>query len=589
MRMARLIVQRLLVPLAGAIGSMCALAAATQGPAVDVAYKSHPPLDDPSSPYPGFSPGETLLPAGYTAAPGRRPFSTPTILNRDVAIKLRDGTTVYADVYRPSGTQQAPAILTYGPGGKRNKSLNSVIFTPDASTSGLQARLAQDPAAWVPHGYAVVNVDARGAYRSEGDLQYLGSLNSKDGYDVVEFIAHQPWCNGRVGMSGTFWNALVQWGVAAEQPPHLAAIAPWDAGDNVFRDEFRRGGIAMAQSSIHDRSFGSAREEDMRTMVRLHPLLDQYWLDKIPALEKIRVPVYQTMSFTTMHTNGDLEAFNLLHTPLKWLRVINGHAWMDLHDEASRADLRRFFDRYLKGERNGWERTSRVRLSVLDAGGEDVVAREESSFPLTRQRITRYHLDGAHGRLSEERLQREVPVSYHADSNEKVTFTIKFRHDTEISGYLGLHLWVQAVDAEDMDIFARIIKLDAQGVPLLQDSLTFKYSGPDGRLRVSQRRLDEQRSTELLPVLAQKDSQPLEPSSIVRVDIPIWPTAMRFHAGQQLQLVLAGHDFMLSRPGDRPEAEINNRGIHIVHTGGRYDSYLSVPIIPNGSNPKSKP
>jgi len=556
------------------------LSAQTDSAAIEIEYVAHQPLDAPTSKYPGFESGETVLPAGYTAAPGRKAFGTDTILDRDVAIRLRDGTTVYADIYRPTGTKRVPAIMSYGPGGKRNKNLNTVIYTPDSATSGLQAWLSQDPAAWVPYGYAIVNVDPRGSYRSEGNLQYLGHKDAEDGYDIIEFIAGQSWCNGKVGMSGNFWDALVQWGIAAQQPPHLAAIAPWDAGDNVFRDEFHRGGITMAQSSIHSRTFGSGLEENMSVMIDKYPLINAYWQDKIPDLGKIHIPVYHVTSYTTQHTNGDVEAFNQLGTKDKWLRIINGHAWIDLHDEKSRADLRRFFDRYLKGEQNGWESTPRVRLSVLDGGGQDIVDRPEASFPLERQQVAKYYLDGSTGRLQTRQPGKETEARYSADNEGRTVFTIIFDKDTELSGYMKLHLWVEAEGANDMDLFARIVKLDAQGQPLLQDSMTFKYSGPDGRLRVSQRKLDQTRSTELQPVLAQDTVEPLKEGEIVPVDIPIWPTGMMFHAGQQLQLVIAGYDYMVSRPADRPVPDIHNKGTHIIHTGGRYDSYLLIPVIP---------
>jgi uncharacterized protein len=559
--------------------SLSALAE-TPGTAIEIEYRTHPALDAENSKYPGFAQGQTVLPAGYTAAPGRRAFSTETILDRDVAIKLRDGVTIYADVYRPSGSQRVPAIVSYGPGGKRNKALNTVIYTPDSATSGLQAWLAQDPAAWVQYGYAIVNVDPRGSYKSEGDLQYLGHKDAQDGYDVIEFIAGQSWCNGKVGMSGNFWDALIQWGIAAQQPPHLAAIAPWDAGNNVFRDEFHRGGITMAQASVHVRSFGSSREENMSVMIDKYPLMNAYWQDKIPQLDKIHIPVYHVTSYTTQHTNGDIEAFNSLASTDKWLRVLNGHAWIDLHNETSRADLRRFFDRYLKGEQNGWESTPRVRLAVLDGGGQDVVDRPETSFPLERQQVTLFYLDGSNSKLQAQKPAREDAVSYTADNEGKTTFTITFDRDTELSGYMSLHLWVEAVGATDMDLFARIVKLDARDQPLLQDSVTFKYSGPDGRLRVSQRKLDQKRSTPLTPVLTQDTVEPLHAGEIVPIDIPIWPTGMVFHAGQKLQLVIAGYDYMISRPNDRPLIDIKNQGAHIIHTGGRYDSYLTVPVIP---------
>lgn len=159
-------------------------------------------------------------------------------------------------------------------------------------------------------------------------------------------------------------------------------------------------------------------------------------------------------------------------------------------------------------------------------------------------------------------------------------FSFRFDKDTEITGYLKLHLWVQAEAASDMDVFARVIKLDANGVPLFQDSLTYRYSGPDGRLRVSQRRLESGAAGEERANHSHRLSEPLAPGQIVPIELQLWPTGMVFHAGQQLQLVIAGYDYMLSRPADRPLATTLNKGVHVLHTGGRYDSYLLVPVIP---------
>ncbi len=103
----------------------------------------------------------------------------------------------------------------------------------------------------------------------------------------------------------------------------------------------------------------------------------------------------------------------------------------------------------------------------------------------------------------------------------------------------------------------------------------------DFRLRVSLRKLDAQKSTPLQPCHTFDESQPLRPGEIVPVEIQIWPTGMLFHPGQQLQLVIAGYDYTVSNPGDRPATNPSNKGIHIIHAGGKYDSYLLVPMILN--------
>jgi predicted acyl esterase len=567
---------------------------------IEIPFIAQPPLDSPMANYPGFNPSETILPKGYTSEAGRMAFSTDTVYDRDVAVKLRDGTTIYVDIYRPVGDEKVPAIVCWGPAGKRGMNnmldhmggdgeLPARLGIARDQTSGLQAWESPDPARWVPDGYALVNVDPRGVYKSEGDLQYFGPQDGRDGYDVVEWLAQQKWSNGKIGMNGNSWYAMTQWEIAAQRPPHLVAIAPWEGELNMYRDEYVRDGIPMPTKNFMSRSFGSGKIEDIATMIDSNPLLNSYWKSKIPDLSKIEIPVYVVASYGSQtHCRGSFDAFNLLATKDKWLRVHNTQEWYDLYNETNRQDLKRFFDHYLKGVDNDWESTPRVRLSVLDPGGLDVVNRIESEFPLARQEARKLYLDASTSKLSTTPEAKEDKASYNSEQKGKTAFTIRFDKETEITGYSKLRLWVEASGANDMDLYARIVKLDKNGKPLFQDSKSHKYSGPDGRLRVSLRKLDASRSTTFQPVHTFDESQPLRAGEIVPVEIQIWPTGMIFHPGQQLQLVVAGYDYSVANPGDRPSTNPSNKGAHIIHTGGKYDSYLLVPVIPNKNAAPSK-
>jgi uncharacterized protein len=151
-----------------------------------------------------------------------------------------------------------------------------------------------------------------------------------------------------------------------------------------------------------------------------------------------------------------------------------------------------------------------------------------------------------------------------------------------IAGFSKLRIWMQADGADDIDVFTRITKLDAEGRTLFQDSKTFKYSGPDGMLRASHRRLDEHNSTPAMPVHLHRDLQPLSAGDIVPLDVAIWPTGLVFHSGEQLRLTVAGYDNMESRPEDRPQRVSINKGWHVIHTGGARDSYLLLPVVKLG-------
>jgi putative CocE/NonD family hydrolase len=138
-------------------------------------------------------------------------------IDRDVPMKTRDGTILRADVYRPDDKHEHPAILTRTPYGK--------IVMAERDFGFMKI---------VEAGYAVVFQDIRGRYASEGNYDggdpFLAQ-ERPDGYDTVEWVAAQPWCDGRVGTAGGSYMARVQWLLAIERPPHLKAMAPSISSD----------------------------------------------------------------------------------------------------------------------------------------------------------------------------------------------------------------------------------------------------------------------------------------------------------------------------------------------------------------------
>jgi putative CocE/NonD family hydrolase len=100
------------------------------------------------------------------------------------------------------------------------------LGVPDGTLSGLEKFEAPDPAEFVDHGYAVINVDSRGAFDSEGKMAMVGTQEAQDGYDLIEWVAQQSWCNGNVKMAGHSHLAIVQRFISALQPPSLKAIVP---------------------------------------------------------------------------------------------------------------------------------------------------------------------------------------------------------------------------------------------------------------------------------------------------------------------------------------------------------------------------
>jgi len=577
---------------------------------VDVLYRPTRSITDPKARYPGFRPAVKTLLKGTVVKPKSRPLDCDIVFEQDVGVRLRDGTTIYIDVIRPAVAGTLPTVVCWSPYGKQSGVLilDDLPFRagiPKTALSGLETFEGADPAYWCAHGYAVVNVDARGAFSSEGDIHWWGRQEGQDGYDLIEWIAEQSWSNGRVGLSGNSWLAIVQWFIAAEKPPHLAAIAPWEGWTDFFRCDVVRGGIPDPgfNEFMLRLMAGKNRIEDVPAMIRRYPLMNSYWEGKIARLENIEVPAYVVSSWTNLiHTYGTFTGFREIASKEKWLRVHNTHEWSDYYTNVE--DLRCFFDHYLKGIENDWKSTPPVRLSVLDPGGVDIVNRPEAEFPMARTHYQPLYLDAQSRMLSTSPVD-ESKLDYVSDNGkDTVSFVHRFEQDTELTGYLKLKLWVEAPDSDDLDLFVEVRKLSRSGRHLLKRTIPFPnrllawtierlhqlglikggmvmFTGAKGQLRASQRQTDPQRSGPAEPYYTHRTVQKLIPGEIVPIEILIWPLGMLWHAGEQLQLIISGHKLSPPElPGVAPP-ELVNRGRHVIYTGGRYESHLLVPVIPD--------
>jgi len=586
-------------------------------PGFDGPTRAARPMDDPLVRYAGYHPGTTQISAGTVMKEGYSPVSCDITFERDVSLTLRDGTVVYVDIFRPTGVDNVPAIIPWGPFGKQIGCYSLDDFPvrmgiPATRTSGLEAWEAPDPSYWCSHGYAIVNPDPRGAYRLEGDIMVYNRQEGRDGHDVIEWTADQPWCNGKVGLAGNSWLATAQWFIASERPAHLAAIAPWEGEADLYRDLMVTGGIpdpAFMDSLIH--AFpGSGRIDDIAAATKAHTLFDEYWEQHRALVEQIDVPVYTVASWSNaVHTPGSIRAHRRLTGTPSWLRVNNTQEWPDFLDYEN--DLRAFFDRYLRGVDNDWEQTPAVRLSILDPGGEDDVDRPMSHFPPAGTQGRRLYLDADSGLLDVDPPVESASVRYRSDDGtSRVEFVHRFAEDTELIGFPSLHLQLEAADADDADVFIVIQKLSAEGellfsrtVPFtdpdilaqtraafdagVPDVRTLFHEGPWGSARLSHRTLDSALSTTEDPVFRHTAPQDIESGTTYAIDIPMTPMGTRWHAGEQLRLALAGFKLSASIPpstryvsGEMAPAQTINSGDHVIHTGRDTQSYLTIPVGP---------
>ncbi|MTD54028.1 CocE/NonD family hydrolase [Amycolatopsis pithecellobii] len=552
-----------------------------------------------------FAPGKRTLEAGTRLAEPFCALPVDIVHDRDLEVTLRDGTVTHVDVFRPAGTEKVPVIVAFSPYGKGQgtspsaKGVFDLVGLDNSKVSGLHKFEGPDPAYWCAQGYAICNPDIRGVVESGGDSVLWDRQEGRDAYDLIEWLGVQDWCSGKVAMSGTSYLAASQWFTAAEQPPHLAAINPWEGMSDTYRDLVLRGGIPDSgfARQLRDFSFwGHGRKEDIIAEADRYPLMNDLWENKIPRYEEIIVPAYVVASYSnTLHTQGTFRAWRRMSSPDKWLRIHNSQEWPDYYDEANREDLRRFFDHFLKGVDNGWEDTPRVRYSLLDLEGGDQVALGADSFPPRGVVSTKYYLDARTRTLGTEAPAEEASAQYVVGSNSPaVSFLTRFEDKTVLVGYPKAHLWVEVDGDDDMDLFVLVQKLDAHGTPLAQFTVPnqtarvhdateyggsiLRYRGSDGRLRVSMRHLDDTLSTEEVPAHTFDRVEKLSAGEVVEIEIDLLPVGLVFYPREQLRFIVSGRSLLGSMMPGMPEYTSPYQGTHIVHTGGEHASYLQLPV-----------
>jgi len=164
------------------------------------------------------------------------------VQERDVMVTMRDGVKVCIDVYRPDTKDKVPALLSFAPHFKDWQSpeeAKALKSQPPWSTLWMGHIEAGDSDYLVSRGYAHVVGNIRGVGKAEDGLP-----SDYDAYDVIEWIAQQPWCDGQVGMVGLSAFGAAQVAVAKQQPPHLKAIFAMDPSAQYLQDRAPGGMVA---------------------------------------------------------------------------------------------------------------------------------------------------------------------------------------------------------------------------------------------------------------------------------------------------------------------------------------------------------
>jgi putative CocE/NonD family hydrolase len=556
-----------------------------------------------------------------------QPRDHKLIVEKDVQIPMRDGTLLYADIFRPETADKVPAIMNISVYQKDKLWVPPADLEEEANPYMNWETV--NPLWWCPRDYACVRMDARGAGRSPGKSEPSSNQEALDFYDAVEWIAKREWCSGNIGTCGISYHAASQWRLANLQPPSLKAIMPWEGRADQYRDQAYHGGIFalgfignwwLTHTAHHllgrPRSYNpDAFHNDMMWNYMRNDLDSEYWRANSAQWDNIKVPVYSVGNWGgfSMHLRGNTEGFMCAASRHKKLRIHTGTHFHPFHSEEGRLDQLRWFDHWLKGLDTGILDEPPVKLEIRSGGSTKAYPfRTEGEWPIARTQWTKMYLkveraisseaEASEGELTKSATEKEAKLTYPASGVTKagvasgsslatthgntgrtgVSFeTAPMTQDTEVTGPLVLKLWVSST-SEDMDIFVTIRNIGPDGKDVCEIG---QHGQPvpcvtKGWLRASHRELDAARSLPFRPYHAHNQRLWLEPNKPVECDVEVWPTSMVFKKGHKLRVDIQPRDGIGSAPYTHYHADYNAGAENTVYAGGDRASYLMLPVIP---------
>src|SRR5688500_3079305 len=336
-----------------------------------------------------------------------KPRDWKLIVEKDVQVPMRDGTILYADIFRPDTTEKVPVLF------------NTSVYQKDklwVPPEDLEEKAnphmnweTVNPEWWCPRGYASMRLDSRGSGRSPGKSEPSSYQEAIDSYDAIEWVAKRAWCSGSVGMIGISYHASSQWRAANLNPPSLKAIMPWEGRADQYRDQCYHGGIFamgfignwwLTHTAHHllgrPRSYNpDAFHNDLMWNVMRNDLDSEWWRLSSARWDKITVPLYTVGNWGgfSMHLRGNTEGYMLAASKHKKLRIHTGTHFHPFHSEEGRMHQLRWFDHRLKGIDTGILDEPPVKLEIRTGGTmERYPFRTENEYPLARTQWTKTYL-----------------------------------------------------------------------------------------------------------------------------------------------------------------------------------------------------
>ena len=315
--------------------------------------------------------------------------------------------------------------------------------------------------------------------------------------------------------------------------------------------------------------------------MRNREFIDDWYLQRTPDLEKIEVPVLAVGNWGSLHLHqrGIVEGFLRAGSAERQLIISSGTHIGPFYEPWAKERQLRFLDRWLKQLENGAENDAPVRLAVRV--GDGIAWRDETEWPIARTQWRRLHLDADTGSLTFEAPATASTASYSAADGVQ-EFVFAADEEVEFTGPVAARLWVSTT-GHDVDVFLHFHVIELDGAIRVG-------IGPQGHpiplamgwLRASHRELDVEKSLPYRPIHLHATASRLVAGEPVALDIEMWPTSITLAAGERLVMRVRASDDELgvishNDPKDRGKLRAFTT---TLHTGGRFDSSVLVPVIP---------
>jgi predicted acyl esterase len=514
----------------------------------------------------------------------------------------------------------------------RKEEMEDRYFTGNPDGAQYENHETVDTSVWVPEGYVCIRVDARGVCKSPGLQAPFSVQEAEDYYDAIEWAGTQAWSNGNVGLWGMSYLAMAQHSVASLQPPHLKAMIAQGTDADIYNEALYGGGIFGSgfwnwwwKIWSGNNHCGDRPETDWMARVLATPFNDinaygpRGSIFMRPDMSKATAPVWIVgpQVGAIIHQLGSSETY-IRSTAAKARKFDFTDAWFPgSYSKKSIAEHMRYFDYWLRGNDNGVMEEAPVRVQVRTGNGAHFVLHEHE-WPIARTQYRRWYLDARPAEWQNDdrrpnmlRIVESQPVAsgcaeYAADLDlgtptlapagasdgtprwsTGVSFISEpMQEDLLLAGYMKVGLWVQS-NSEDMDVFVSLRVLDEHDREIRYESVVLPvdpvhiHPVGHGLLKVSRRKLDDERTTEYWPVHThlEGDCAPLQRGEIVPVEIGLNPSTAMIRKGHRLLV-----DVQPYAPAGVP-VRAYDRSYHVdavnkLYTGPEHPSYLQLPIIP---------